>query len=161
MQGHLAALAERRIIPGLFAAYGCLAFARGMRCLGGVYQADYLPSMRAGLASALDAVGDAERARAVAAAPAGELAAGPEFFFARYPDGQLLAAGPVEILAAGGLGRASLEQAGRMTLEEALRAGLAELYAEFVPTAERDPDWRAIAAPVPGPTGPAVLDIPA
>lgn len=153
-----AALAERRILPGLFAAYGCLAFARGVRCLGGVYQADYLPAMRAGLAAALAAQGDAERARAVEAAPAGEFAAGPEFVFARYPGGELAAAGPVEILAAGGLGRKHIEQAGALSLEQALRAGLAELYAEFVPRDERDPDWLAAAAPTPGPV---FLEMPA
>lgn len=156
-----AALAERRILPGLFAAYGCLALARCVRCLGGVYQADYLPAMRAGLAAALASVGDAERARAVEAAPAGEFAAGPEFLFARFAAGQAAAAGPVEILAAGGLTRAQVEQAGALSLEGALRAGLAELYAEFVPPAERDPDWLAAATPEPGPGGgPVFLDVP-
>ncbi|MEW5772523.1 MAG: hypothetical protein AB1916_03275 [Thermodesulfobacteriota bacterium] len=157
----VAALAAGRILPGLFAAYGCLALARGVRCLGGVYQADYLPTMRRGLAAALASVGDAERSRAVAAAPAGELAAGPEFLFSRFAEGSLYPAGPVEILAAGGLARAMVEQCGAMTLEEALRAGLAELYAEFTPLPERDQDWRAVAAPASGPGGPAILDIPA
>lgn len=153
------ALAQGRIVPGLFAAYGCLAFARGLRCLGGVYQADYLPAMRAGLARALDASGDAERARAVAAAPAGEFAAGPEFLFARYADGRLFPAGPVEIMANGGLTRAMLEQCGNMTLAQGLRAGLAELYAEFTPRDQRDPNWRAVTDSLPVSSGGLVLDI--
>lgn len=156
----VAALAARRIAPGLFASYACLALARGVRCLGGVYQADYLPAMRAGLAAGLAACGDRERAAAVAAAPAGDLAAGPEFVFARYPGGELAPAGPVELAAAGGLTRADLARAGALTLAGALRAGLGELYAEFTPLAEREPGWRQAAAPVPGPGGPAMVSIP-
>ncbi len=155
------ALAQGRITPGLFAAYGCLAFARGLRCLGGVYQADYLPAMRAGLARALAAAGDAERAHVVAAAPAGEFAAGPEFLFARYADGRVFPAGPVEVMANGGLTRAMVEQCGNMTLAQGLRAGLAELYAEFTPRDQRAPDWRAAAdPPAAGPGCPVILDIP-
>jgi hypothetical protein len=64
----------------------------------------------------------------------------------------------VEALAGGGLDRARLAQAGALTLEGGLRAGLAELYAEFIPRDHRDPDWRAVADPPAA--GPVFLDIP-
>ena len=59
------ALTEGRILPSLFTSYAVIALARGVTCVGGYYQAAYLPKMQAGVAMALR-VSASSRAREIA-----------------------------------------------------------------------------------------------
>ena len=49
----LTALNEGRLLPSLFTCFLVLSFARGVKCIGSYFQAEYLPNMQKGLVNAL------------------------------------------------------------------------------------------------------------
>ncbi|MBN2290240.1 MAG: hypothetical protein JXQ83_12975 [Candidatus Glassbacteria bacterium] len=125
------ALGERRLLPCLFTSFAALAFARGVRCLGGFYQVDYLPAMQRGLLDALVGRGLGDWAQKVAGVPTSGFITGMHIALAHYPGGETVSAGAPEIIASGGLTPAQLEGIKALTVEEANLAGLLETYSEF------------------------------
>ncbi|MCA1985871.1 MAG: hypothetical protein LDL27_05280 [Desulfovibrio sp.] len=143
----LEGLASRRLLPSLFTSYAALALARGVVCVGGVYQSAYLARMAAGTARALGQTGHPGLAAKVAAIPGDWFLAGVHLLLVRA--GTCLSpAHAVDVLAAGGgedagpLGPGDLRAMGRLTLGEAILAGLAQTYGEVAPGAERPVGWR-------------------
>ncbi len=129
------ALAAGTIVPSLFTSYMSLTLDHGLRCFGGIFLADYLPTMIRGVASAM------ERAGSPLSVPPAEqcLAALP--LTVQIEAGGLRPAGSVELAAAGGLTRAHLNRIAQLTLSDVLPLSLATWYQDYVPAAERVPDW--------------------
>ncbi len=97
------ALHARRIVPSLFTSYLCMALARGITCLGGYYQAEYLPSMQSALVRALRETGCRAGADAVLSVTTDGYLSGMQAVLCPNGAGGLVPAGPLEIIAAGGL----------------------------------------------------------
>ncbi|SFJ23638.1 hypothetical protein SAMN04488082_10276 [Desulfomicrobium apsheronum] len=129
------ALAAGTIVPSLFTSYMSLTLDHGLRCFGGIFLAEYLPTMIRGVASAMKAVGSPLRVhlpdRCLAALP----------LTVQIEDMELRPAGSVELAAAGGLTRAHLNRIGQLTLADVLPLSLATWYRDYVPVGERTPDW--------------------
>ncbi|MDR2051048.1 MAG: hypothetical protein LBQ63_04680 [Deltaproteobacteria bacterium] len=155
-----AALAQRRILPGLLISFSALALARGLLCRGGVYQIGYLENMRRGVMRALSRSGEKALAEKLEHAPAGAMIGG--FIPLRLreetplperggePEEPCRVASPVDILAGGGLGADTLERLAAMPGKAAFAATLPFHYEEIVPSSERLPGWLPALADNPG-----------
>ncbi|MFW5734050.1 MAG: hypothetical protein ACOCWR_03225 [Oceanidesulfovibrio sp.] len=153
------ALAERLISPSLFTSYAALAMARGVRCWGGVYQADYLQDMQRGVAHAVGGHEPAappsprrddrrrgHQATKVANAPCGCFLAGLITVFATFPgeepwEERTAPACAPDIAAAGGLTGEQIERMAGLTLAQTTIAGLLQTYEEITPQSERVAGW--------------------
>ena len=124
-------LEDGRLMPSLFTCFATLSFARGLSCVGGYYQAEYLPVMQAGVVGALAAVADHGAADAVAGVDAALCVAGIQAVARELGDGSLIPAGPVEIAGAGGLDRAEVDRLD-LPVREACLLALTELGEHLV-----------------------------
>lgn len=114
------ALADKRLLPGMFICFLAVAFARGIRCFGGPWQTTYLPRMQVRLASALDRTeGYTDWKASVESVPAANYVAGMTLAVAEGESG-VCEAGMVEMLAAGGLSTSDFELIGNIRVKNAI-----------------------------------------
>jgi len=125
-------LRERRLIPSLFSSFATLAFARGLKCIGGFMQVDYLPAMQRSLCRALESRGLYDWAQNVAQVPTANFVTGINVALSVYPDGAVKPAGAVELIAGGGLTEKDLEKIKEISVYESSISGLLESYSEVV-----------------------------
>lgn len=120
------ALRKRRLLPSLFSCFVTLSFARGLVCIGGYFQAEYLPIMQRGLMRALaETAGYRHILPLVGGVPAGKYLSGMQAVMVRADNTHLIPAGPLQIIAGGGISTEE-EQILRLTVREAHLAGLFE-----------------------------------
>ncbi|MFB4283185.1 hypothetical protein ACBJ59_48340 [Nonomuraea sp. MTCD27] len=141
------ALLGGQLLPSLFTCFATLAFARGLSCVGGYFQATYLPVMQRGVVDALS-VGAEFRAAAerVAQVPAGLHLASLQAVARALPGGALIPAGPVEIAGAGGLSPADVDALTRVPVREAHLVAFPEVLDHLVPPEELPTGWAAALA---------------
>lgn len=129
----VSALEKRQLLPALFLSYTVLAFARGLTCLGGYYQAEYLPVMQKALVAALrETGGHQEEARLVEQIETGSYLSGMQMVMAGAAD-TLVPAGPVEIIAGGGLSERDLDKILALSVRDAHLASLFETIDDIGP----------------------------
>jgi hypothetical protein len=152
-----AALARRRILPGLLLSFSALALARGLLCRGGVYQISYLENMRQGVIRALRRNGESALGGKLEQAPSGAMIGGfiplrrREKFLPRGErELSSWAASPIDIVAGGGLKEGTLERLAALPAKKAFAATLAFQYEELIPEAERLPGWLPALGENPG-----------
>lgn len=138
-------LLERRLVPSLLSCFTVLAFARGVLCSGGYYQADYLPVMQRAVVQAV-AVVDPGWADRVGGVPADIQLAGLQFAVHVSAAGAYTPAGPLELAATGGLTADDMRRIGTMTVADAHRTALLEVLPHLVPERDLPSDWRERAA---------------
>ena len=129
----LLALKQKRLLPSLFTSYTTLAFARGLTCLGGYYQAEYLPVMQKELVEALRETGSHQQeAQLVENIVTGSYLSGMQMVMTGDTD-TLIPAGPVEIIAGGGLTDEDLDQILSLSVRDAHLASLFETIDDISP----------------------------
>lgn len=122
-----AALKEQELLPSLFTSYLCIALARGVTCVGGYYQAEYLPVMQRAVADALSRCGRcASLAEEVSLVPTAAYLSGMQTVMTAAGDGALLPAGVFEIMAGGGLDEGDLARMGELSVRDAHLASVAD-----------------------------------
>lgn len=140
--GIRAGLDAGRLLPSMFTCFAVVAFARGVSCVGGYFQADYLPVMRAGILHALAGLpAHRDAARAVARVSTGLCLAGLQGLVRELDDGSVIPAGLVE-LAALGADSPALEAFLAMPVRDAHLVALTELADVLAAAADLPPDWR-------------------
>ncbi|MEZ4527798.1 MAG: hypothetical protein R2941_17935 [Desulfobacterales bacterium] len=136
-------LENKRLLPSLFTCFLALSFARGLACIGGYFQGEYLPAIQKGLATALRAAGYADAAEPVSKVPTHFYLSGMLGIMAKVADQCLIPAGPVEIIAGGGITAKDMEQMCSLTLREAHLAGLFETLPDILsPEKLRAGGWK-------------------
>jgi len=139
-------LRQRRLLPSLFTCFVVTAFARGVTCLGGYYQAEYLPAMQAAVVSALELSGrHSEAAELVRQVPTSGYLSGMQTVMTPIDGVGLVPAGPAEIVAAGGLGAGDRRRMLDMTVRDAHLASLFDTVEDVTPDAVA-PGWREALA---------------
>jgi hypothetical protein len=139
----IAALRENRIIPSLFTCFLTLSFARGLICIGGYFQGEYLPVMQQGLICALqETEGYGDAAHRVAQVPADAYLSGMLAVMSETEDKCLVPAGPAEIIAGRGLTIEDIQQMSSLTVRDAHIAGLFETAPDAVPPKSRPVNWK-------------------
>ncbi|WP_373501354.1 hypothetical protein [Desulfococcus sp.] len=136
-------IGQNRLIPSVFTCFLAIALARGVNCLGGYYQAEYLPRMQAGVIRALSgASADRNMAEAIGGVPTDRYLSGMQTVMIEREDNLLLPAGPLEIMAGNGLTDLDAERILAMTVEDAHLASLFETIPDIVPGEAADPSWK-------------------
>ena len=130
------ALRRDMLLPGLFMVFLVLLFARGFRCFGGYFQAEYLAKMQQGLCKALRATGRSALAEVIAARETSGYLSGP--LFLTNARGTPLS---MAELIAHPLTKAALTEKLALSLHDAHLAGIGDLYQTVVPPAEREKGW--------------------
>ena len=132
-------LNKKRLMPSLFTCFLTLSFARGVICVGGYFQAEYLPAMQHGIVTALQKTGYNEIAHLVAQVPTDCYLSGMSGIMTKTEDDCLIPAGSAEIIAGGGITDKDIEQMLSLTVREAHIAGLFETVPDIVPKELRVP----------------------
>ena len=131
-------LEDGRLLPSIFTSYLLVSIARGISCIGGYYQADYLPIMRNAVIETLRS----NSVETVKTLDTGKLR--PDLYLSGMQtiglksDNQILPAGPLEIIAGGGLNAEQYEQIGEVTV---LQSHIASLYDTIMDVAPRSSDF--------------------
>jgi len=121
------------LLPSIFTSYLLISIARGISCIGGYYQADYLPIMRKAVIETLRC----KSGETVKTIVTGKLR--PDLYLSGMQaigleaDGQLLPAGPLEIIACGGLDAEQYERIGEITVLQSHIASLQDTISDVVP----------------------------
>ncbi|MGZ2356702.1 hypothetical protein LRE75_08405 [Streptomyces sp. 372A] len=138
-------LVQGRLVPSLLTCFTVLAFARGLTCVGGYYQAGYLPVMRDAVASAASLV-DASLAERIREVPAAVHLAGLQCAALVTRTGSSGPAGPLELIAGGGLTPSMLERVCGIPVATAQAAALLEVLPHVVARKDLPDNWRPWAA---------------
>ncbi len=131
-------LQDGRLLPSIFTSYLLISIARGVSCIGGYYQAEYLPIMRKAVIETLRS----NSGESVKTIDNGKLR--PDRYLSGMQamglktDGQLLPAGPLEIIASGGLHAEQYEQIGEITV---LQSHIASMYDTIMDVAPQGSDF--------------------
>jgi len=135
-------LKEKQIIPSLFTTFLTISLARGIICLGGYFQADYLPAMQRGVVNALRNIGDNNAANLVAQVPTDGYLSGMLAVMTKTEDDYLIPAGAAEIITRGGITHDNIDKMLSLTVRDAHIAGLFETVPDAVSQELRHPDWK-------------------
>lgn len=139
----IAGLQAGRLLPSLFTCFLVVSFARGVTCIGGYYQAEYLPLMQQGLLTALKKFrGYGDIAGFVQRVLTDRYLSGMQTVMCRLEDDCLIPAGPVEIIAGGGLTTNDFEKMLSLTVKEAHLASLFETVPDIAPWEVNSVEWK-------------------
>ena len=131
-------LQDGRLLPSIFTSYLLVSIARGVSCIGGYYQAEYLPIMKTAVIDTLRS----SSGKTVKTIDRGK--SQPDLYLSGMQaigleaDGQLLPAGPLEIIASGGLNAEQCQQIGEVTV---LQSHIASLYDTMIDVTPRRDDY--------------------
>lgn len=132
------AIREGRLLPSIFTSYLLISIARGIACIGGYYQAQYLPVMRNAVAEILASDSGAagfSRQREPDPYLSGMQAVGLKIA------NRFLPAGPLEIIAGGGINDEQYQRIGEVSV---LQSHIASLFDIITDVAPRDASlWHA------------------
>ena len=126
-------LRDGRLLPSIFTSYLLISIARGISCIGGYYQADYLPIMQKAAIETLRS-NSGETVQTF-----GSAILRPDLYLSGMQaigletDGQLLPAGPLEIIASGGLNADQYQRIGEVTVLQSHIASLYDTIMDVVP----------------------------
>jgi hypothetical protein len=110
------------------------ALARGINCVGGYYQAEYLPAMQRGTVQLLARHSQySAMAGKVDRVVTDDYLSGMQAVMFTSKNNELLPAGPVEIISAGGLTAMDLARISSLTVEQAHCASLFETLMDVAP----------------------------
>jgi hypothetical protein len=139
----LHALNENRLVPSLFTCYLVIAMARGIRCIGGYFQSEYLPRMLKGVISVLEKNGGYNNmAKTLDKVNPNFYLSGMSAVMTRAQDDFLLPAGPAEIIAGNGLNTEDIERILSLSVRDAHLASLFEMFPDFTPWLSKTSDWK-------------------
>ncbi len=134
-------LDENRLQPSLFISYLVISMARGISCIGGYFQSEYLPQMLKGVVNALRKVGGYEPITTVLEK------VNPNFYLSgmsavmsSIDNRFLVPAGPAEIIAGDGLSEKDIDQIYCLNVHDAHLASLYELLSDFTPWLLKNPE---------------------
>lgn len=119
-------LVRQKLVPSLFTCYLVMSIARGIGCIGGYYQADYLPRMQEGVIKTLSSRSDGNVNTSLVNDTVTDLYLSGMQTVSLAIDNTTATAGPFEIIASGGLTTEHLEKIGSITVLDAHIASLSD-----------------------------------
>jgi hypothetical protein len=139
----LKALNDGRLLPSLFTCFLVLSFARGLKCIGSYFQAQYLPNMQKGLVNALRQIPEYnEIANCVEKVKANFYLSGMLAAMIVIENDFIIPAGPLEIISKGGIKNEDIEKILSLTVRDAHLASLLETLPDFAPMLIKSQDWK-------------------
>lgn len=134
------AISEGSLLPSIFSCYLVIALARGVTCLGGYYQAEYLPMMQEGVSDLLMQAKEYQNASAVMDCITDGYLSGMQTIMLEQGQ-KLLPAGPLEMLASGSVSLAELSHISKISVFDAHIASLAETIPDVVAREQLENEW--------------------
>jgi hypothetical protein len=142
-QAIISGLHENKLLPSNFTCFLVLSFARGIVCVGGCFQSEYLPVIQQGVVTALqDTPGYDEVAYFVAQVPTNLYIDSMLGVMTRRGDDFLIPAGPLEVLAGGGLTNEDIEKMLSLTVREAHLADMFDTILDVGLPQFLQPGWK-------------------
>nr|WP_320191292.1 hypothetical protein [uncultured Desulfobacter sp.] len=136
------ALKDGRLLPSLFTCYTSISIARGIGCIGGYYQSEYLPCMQQAIVKVLNKQASMKKiCNQTENIPTGCYLSGMQTVMTKAGENNLIPAGPIEIIGRGGLNNEDVSKIKRLTIKEAHLASLFETIPDIVPFTEQDSTW--------------------
>ncbi len=136
-------LMQEQMYPSLFTAYLVISLARGIACVGGYFQSEYLPQIQRGLVAALsDTSGYENYVEPVSFIPTDYYLSGMMGILVKTGPYTAVPAGPLEIISRGGINDRYLQNLHQLTVEQAHRMGLFMSYPDITGRDERKPGWQ-------------------
>jgi hypothetical protein len=136
-------LDEKRLQPSLFISYLVISMARGISCIGGYFQSEYLPQMIKGVVNALRKIGGYDAITGILEK------VNPNFYLSgmsavmsSIDNKFLVPAGPAEIIAGDGLSERDIDQIYSLSVRDAHLASLYELLSDFTPWLLKTPEFK-------------------
>lgn len=139
------AINQGQLMPSVFSCFLTISLARGVTCLGGYYQADYLPQMQQGVVDLLMQKGQSQKAALVTESCTDGYLSGMQTIMIEQGNA-LLPAGPLEILATGEVSIEELKRISDINIRDAHSASLVETVADVLSGDEQKMDWRRTLA---------------
>jgi len=137
------AIQEKKLLPSVFLCFIILLFARGLACVGGYFQGEYLPKMKQGISRALQKTQHyPELIQHIQQAPTHYYLDSMLTVMTLSQERGLFPAGPVEIIATGGLSHNDIEKMLSLTLREAHLADMLETIPDVVSPKHLPSHWR-------------------
>ncbi len=136
-------LRTHKLIPSGFMCFLPLAFARGIICVGGYFQCEYLPAMQRGLVKVLRNIpGFQQIADLLEKVPTDTYLFGMLGVMTMIDDTYLVPAGPIEMIAGGGITGADIEKILSLSVRDAHLAALNDSLLNDVPPQFCRPGWK-------------------
>lgn len=127
------AIAAEELIPALPTCFTVVSSARGVGCLGGYYQSDYLPRVHAAVRTALERCGIHDHSVDI---PMDWNLAGIQAILGRDASGAHIPLGPVALASEGGLSEREIAGILRTPLVDAQVAALSEILGDLLAVRE-------------------------
>ena len=136
-------LLKNRLQPSLFICYLVISMARGISCLGGYFQSEYLPQMLRGIVTVLQNIGGYhDMASVLDKVNPNFYLSGMVAIMTKIEDEFLVPAGPAEIIAGNGLNDKDIDAILSLSIRDAHLASLYELLDDFTPWLLRTPELK-------------------
>lgn len=136
-------LRQGKLLPSLLASFLVVSLARGVICAGGYYQAEYLPAMQQGIATALRRTnGYQDLAHSICGVDTDVYLSGMLSVMTMIEEGYFVPAGPLEIMAAGGLTKSDLEKMLDLTVRDAHVAALFDTVPDILSFNDTQENWK-------------------
>jgi hypothetical protein len=136
-------LHENRLQPSLFVCYLAISMARGISCVGGYFQSEYLPQMLTGVVNVLQKKdGYHDRASILEKSNPNFYLSGMSAVMTCIENDFLVPAGPAEIIAGNGLSDKDIDRVFSLSVRDAHMASMYELLDDFTPWLLRNPELK-------------------
>ena len=137
-------LRENKLLPSLFTCFLVLAFARGVICLGGYYQGEYLPSIQKRVVEVLNKTDRLQDiAQLVSQVPTNRYLSGMLGIMTRIEGkNYLVPSGIAEIISGGGITLDDINKIKTLTMRDAHLAALIETLPDADPKTYAKPGWK-------------------
>lgn len=136
-------LQKKEIIPSLFLSYLVLSFARGITCVGGYYQSEYLPIMKQKVIEALENQNCYKHyAVSISEVCASNYLSGMQTIMTMSDEGSIVPAGPIEIIASGGINDKDVEKILKINILNAHKASMIDTVNDLKVNSSENPNWK-------------------
>ena len=136
-------LYENRLQPSLFICYLVISMARGIKCIGGYFQSEYLPQMMNAVVKVFERISGYDDVASILQK------INPNFYLSGMSavmtcidNDFLVPAGAAEIIAGKGLSDKDIDQIFSLSVRDAHLASLYELLDDFTPWLLKTPDFK-------------------
>jgi hypothetical protein len=138
-------LRTKEIIPSLFLSYLVLSFARGITCVGGYYQSEYLPVMKKKIIAALkDSLSYGHYIGSISKISASKYLSGMQAIMTKTDESSIVPAGPIEIIASGGISDSDVKNILEITILNAHKASMIDTVTDLKVNKAENTNWKEI-----------------
>jgi hypothetical protein len=140
-------LLNKEIIPSLFLSYLAISFARGIMCIGGYYQSEYLPVMKEKLMEALNGQKSYKNMnKAIRKIETTNYLSGMQTIMIKNDEDSIFPAGLVELIASGGVNDNDIENILTINIEDAHKASILDTLTDLKIDENIDNNWKEIVS---------------